>query len=264
MEDCHAAGLQTTMVARSTTYIVPVEYLGHEMSLGLYAIDAEKADRLFLTTPTCVDSALAHNLLAHLANQEPERYTALRAAGFDLVDSTHPDGQIMHHLLERAGGHYVDTGATRLLAEGRVALVSGTAPVAYTATGLRFADGRGVDADAVIWCTGFADRDARRTAAAVLGGGDDDGESAPAVGGDAPARLGPRAIAARLDTTWGLDAEGEVRGLWKRHLRMPSYWTFGGHTQHHRFHSRTLAFFIKLALAGILPPAYRRTPEPRA
>lgn len=273
MADCHAAGLRTTLVARSTTYIVPVEYLCNDMSLGLYGHDAERADRLFLATPTCVDGALAGGLLAHLAGREPDRYQALRATGFAVVDSAqHPDGGIMHHLLERAGGHYVDTGATRLLADGRVALVAGSAPDAYTATGLRFADGRVVDADAVVWCTGFADRDASRTVADILGGGDEDedGGDVDGSGGgggdgdDSPARrLGPCAVAARLDTTWGLDAEGEIRGLWKRHERMDNLWNMGGHTQHQRWYSRTLALQIKAALAGVLPPAYRRTPEPR-
>lgn len=29
--------------------------------------------------------------------------------------------------------------------------------------------------------------------------------------------LGPKAITARLDATWGVDAEGKICGLWKRH-----------------------------------------------
>ena len=57
-----------------------------------------------------------------------------------------------------------------------------------------------------------------------------------------------------------IDSEGEVRGMWKRHLRMENYWVMGGYTQQHRWHSRTVALQIKAALEGILPPAYRKTP----
>jgi hypothetical protein len=71
--------------------------------------------------------------------------------------------------------------------------------------------------------------------------------------------LGPRDIAERLESTWGVDAEGEIRGMWKRHPRLENYWITGGYTQQHRWHSKTLALQIKAALEGILPPAYRDT-----
>lgn len=127
-------------------------------------------------------------------------------------------------------------------------------PVAYTQSGLRLSDGTNLDADAVIWCTGFADKDARLTAERILGVKE---ESGGKLGGHL---LGPKDIAARLDATWGVDAEGEVRGMWKRHLRMENYWVIGGVIQHQRWWSKALAQQIKLALAGSLPPAYRDTP----
>lgn len=99
-------------------------------------------------------------------------------------------------------------------------------------------------------------KDARKTAAEVLGGGNTDGK----VNGDKNV-LGPENIAARLDATWNLDEEGEIRGMWKRHLNMENYWVMGRYTQQHRWHSRTLALQIKAALEGILPPAYRDTPN---
>lgn len=264
LEDCHAAGLQTTMVVRTPTYIVPLEYVCDKQSLGAYDFGVEAADKLFLTLPTVVASQLNHDLFAQFASKEPDRYAALAAAGFPVVDSSDPDSALMHNLLERAGGHYVDVGGTNLLAEGKAGVKAGVEPIAYTATGLRFSDGSTIDADAVVWCTGFADLDARATAAEILAGGapvngnaDDDGEAKNKNS------LGPREIASRIDATWGIDAEGEVRGVWKRHLRLDNYWVMGGYTQQHRWHSHTLALQIKAALEGVLPPAYRDTPVPR-
>lgn len=256
LEDCHAAGLQTTMVVRSPTYIVPVDYVCHPRSLGAYDAGVDGADRLFLTLPTVIDSQLVGGLFRAFAAQEPERYASLKAAGFPVFDSSHPDGNLMHNLIERAGGHYIDVGSTKLLAEGKAGVKAGVEPIAFTANGLRFSDGSEDDADAVVWCTGFADKDARDTAAEILGGGDD-------ANGDANI-LGPREIAARLDATWGVDAEGEIRGMWKRHLQLDNYWVMGGYTQQHRWHSHTLALQIKAALQGILPPAYRETPRLQA
>ena len=124
---------------------------------------------------------------------------------------------------------------------------------------MRFSDGTTVDADAIIWCTGFADDDVRTTAAEIMGNNSltenilNKTESSNKV-------LGPQDVAVRLDATWGVDAEGEIRGMWKRHLRMENYWVMGGNVQHQRWWSRILAQQIKMALEGILPPAYRETP----
>ncbi|KOC15292.1 putative monooxygenase [Aspergillus flavus AF70] len=258
LEDCHAAGLKTTMVVRSPTYIVPVEYLCDNHSLGAYDMGVEIADRLFLTLPSYVDAQLARGLMTQFAAQEPHRYDALAAAGFPVIDSRDPDMALMHNLLERAGGHYVDVGGTKLLADGKAGVKAGVEPIAYTATGLRFSDGTSVDADAVVWCTGFADKDVRDSAFRILGG---QSCSREADNGTTH-KLGAREIAGRLDATWGLDAEGEVRGLWKRQSRLDNIWVAGGYTQQHRWHSRTIALQIKASLEGVLPPAYMNTPRP--
>lgn len=265
VEDCHAAGLQTTINARSPTYVVPVEYIFSAGSMGLYdAAGVAAADVLLMSGPTAVGASLAQAGFARLAAAEPDRYAPLAAAGFDVFDARDPRGSLVDHLLGRVGGHYVDIGATRLLAERRVAVRARAEPAAFTPAGLRFSDGVVVDADAVIWCTGFRDKNARTTAAEILGGegGAQDGGSAAAP--QEGRVLGPADIAARLDATWGIDSEGEVRGLWKRQLRIDNYWLMGGFTQQHRWYSRMLALQIKAELEGILPPAYRDTPGVQA
>ncbi|KAK4125615.1 FAD/NAD(P)-binding domain-containing protein [Parathielavia appendiculata] len=258
LEDCHAAGLNATMVVRSPTYIVPIEYVRDRRAIGAYDLGGvDRMDRLLMTMPTWVDGQLLRGLLGQMAWQEPDRYSALAAAGFPVVDSRDPEASLTHHLLERAGGHYVDVGGTKLISEGKVGLKAGVEPVAYTATGLRFSDGSSMDADAVVWCTGFADKNARETAAKILGGGLGTSNGA----GNRADVLGPDEIASRLDATLGVDAEGEIRGMWKRHLCISNFWIMGGHTQQHRWHSQTLALQIKAELEGILPPAYRETSE---
>lgn len=260
-QDCHAAGLQTTIVARSPTYIFPVEDACDKQCLGAYDSDigVEATDRLLMTMPTWVGTHMLSGFLASRASQEPDRYAALARAGFPVIDSAHPDASLGHHLLERAGGHYVDMGGTALIAEGKVGVKAGVEPTGYTPSGLRFADGTTADADAVVWCTGFADKNARDTAAQILGAGTNGHGGREGQGvGDV---LGPAEIAGRLDATWGVDEEGEIRGMWKRHLRVDNYWIMGGHTQQHRWYSRTVALQIKAELEGILPPAYRETAE---
>lgn len=267
LEDCHAAGLQPTMNVRSPTYIVPVDYVCDKMSLGAYDFGVEAADKLFLTLPASVDGQLARGLFAMFASKEPKRYEALEAAGFPVLDSSHPTSALMHNLLEKAGGHYVDVGGTKLFVEGKAGIKAGVEPVTYTATGLRFSDGSTVDADAIVWCTGFSDGNLCSTAAEILGGSPSElngTANGVKTNGESKHLLRPHELAKRVDATWGIDDEGEIRGMWKRHLRLDNFWVMGGYTQQHRWHSRTLALQIKAALAGVLPPAYRDTPSPRA
>ncbi|UZP35167.1 hypothetical protein NXS19_002983 [Fusarium pseudograminearum] len=250
LEDCHAAGIQVTMIVRSPTYIVPLEHIKNKMSLGAYDFGVAAADRMFLTLPTEISGQLARNLFRMLALQEPDRYAALRKAGFPVLDSAELRQALHSNLVERAGGHYVDTGGTELLAQGRAGVKAGVEPVAFTGTGLRFSDGSTADADAIIWCTGYADHDVRNMAVEILGG--DEGIHDENT-------LGPQEIAARFDVTWGVDSEGEIRGMWKRHPRLENYWIMGGFTQQHRWYSRVLALQIKASLEGILPKAYHES-----
>jgi cation diffusion facilitator CzcD-associated flavoprotein CzcO len=232
LEDCHRDGLQVTMIVRSPQYMVPLEYICHELGLGSYSRGVDTADNMFMMIPMIVDSQFGQGLFAQLASQEPDRYSALREAGFPIIDSRDSDAALMHNLIERGGGHYVDTGATKLLAEGKVNFRAGVEPKAYTKAGLILSDNTHLDADAVIWCTGFADKDARETVADIM------------------------KISLPVDATWGIDEEGEVRGMWKRHSKVENYWFMGGFTQQHRWYSRALSQQIKASLEGVLPPPY--------
>lgn len=253
------------MNVRSPTYLVPLEYVCDKMSLGAYDLSVEAADKRFLLLPAAVDAQLGRNLFGSFASKEPDRYEALKAAGFPVLDSNDPTQALMHNLLERAGGHYVDIGGARLIEEGKVAIKANVEPVAYTSTGLQFSDGSTIKADAIVWCTGFADGNLLETAAEILGtrsfmaNGDRTGEERQKEGGKQ--RLGPKQIAARLEATWGVDAEGEIRGMWKRNPRLDNFWVMGGYTQLQRWHSQTLALQIKASLENILPPAYLNTPQ---
>jgi thioredoxin reductase len=232
LEDCYNAGLQVTMIVRSPQYLVPLEYICHELGLGSYSLDVEASDNMFMMTPMIVDSQLGQGLFAQLASQEPDRYSVLRDTGFPVIDSRDPDAALMHNLIERGGGHYVDTGATKLLAEGKVGFRAGVEPKSYTKAGLRLSDDTHLDTDAVIWCTGYTDKDARETVADIM------------------------KVPLPVDATWGIDEEGEIRGMWKRHSKVDNYWFMGGFTQQHRWYSRTLAQQIKASLEGVLPPPY--------
>lgn len=79
MEDCYAAGLKTTMIVRSPTYIFPMEYLFDPHAFGAYDIfPIDVADKMLLTVPTAVDTQLVKGLLSHKASAEPQVATTHR------------------------------------------------------------------------------------------------------------------------------------------------------------------------------------------
>ncbi|KOS38052.1 hypothetical protein ACN38_g11141 [Penicillium nordicum] len=103
-----------------------------------------------MALPSFIDVKLAHDLLAHFASQEPAG--PLQSPGSNWISRSrqHQPGMCFE--------------------EGEADIKADIKPVAYTATGLRFSDGSHVDVDAVIWCTGFADKNAREAAVEILGG----------------------------------------------------------------------------------------------
>ncbi|KAH8646369.1 hypothetical protein BGZ60DRAFT_465011 [Tricladium varicosporioides] len=238
MEDCYQAGIKTTMIQRSPTYVIPMSYLLHPAGLGLYDyVPADIGDAITQAGPLPVGGPLLGLTHANLAAMEPDRYSDLAKAGFQVTNCTQSD--LVAHLVDRCGGHFVDIGTgIELLATRKVAIKSGFVPVSYTTGGIELSDGSILEADAIIWCTGFKDKDVRQSITDILGDGSE-------------------AIQNKMEATWGVDTEGEIRGLWRRHANVDNFWVFSGGAAQHRWYSRVIALQIKGALQRILPEAYR-------
>jgi hypothetical protein len=73
---------------------------------------------------------------------------------------------------------------------------AGALPTHYTRTGLAFSDGLEIAADVIVFSTGFVGN--MRTDVAQIFGAE---------------------VAARADDFWGLDEEGELKGVFKRNGR---------------------------------------------
>jgi hypothetical protein len=125
----------------------------------------------------------------------------------------------------------------------------------YTPTGLEFSDGSTLDADVVVFCTGF-EHDVRKEAAKLVG---------PEIGD-------------RLEDYWELDDEGELRGVYKPMscecfqsmsilavcieliscIVDPGIWYTGGGVTYARFYSRFLALQIKADTMGVPLKLYKK------
>jgi hypothetical protein len=114
-----------------------------------------------------------------------------------------------------------DVGASQLIIDGKIKLKNDAQIANFTEKGLEFADGSTLDADAVVFATGYVVCLFCFFVAAMahvhrLGEARD------------PMRkiLGPEA-GARLKQIWGLDSEGEIKGAW-RDIGLPRLWCMIG------------------------------------
>lgn len=116
-DDMCEAGLLTTMIQRSQTYVMPDKYW-QQVSQRTYNKDfpTDLADKLLSTGPTAVGRLIVVSTLHQMAASEPERFEALQKAGF----SVEPKGDITFHLSDKPGGYYMDTGTSKKIADGRV------------------------------------------------------------------------------------------------------------------------------------------------
>lgn len=117
-EDMVEAGLSDiTMVQRTRTYVLPCEYF-KVISDRTYNADVPTvdADREGYSMPYAVTRLLSHKALHAMARNQPERFDALERAGFRCERY----GDIMWHILEKLGGHYMDVGCSEKIANGLV------------------------------------------------------------------------------------------------------------------------------------------------
>jgi hypothetical protein len=134
---------------------------------------------------------------------------------------------LYHCLFERFGGHYLDVGVSQKISQGLIKVKSDSALKGFTETGLVFEDGTSLDADVVVFATGFEGN--MRLAAKDLVG---------------------EQVGEKLEDWWGVDSEGELRGAWKP-IGHPGIWFTGGNVMLARFFSRFLALQIAADLKGM-------------
>ncbi|CRG84500.1 4-hydroxyacetophenone monooxygenase [Talaromyces islandicus] len=223
-EDMVNAGLASvTMIQRGKTLVIPIQEY-KKISELLYNADTPTtiSDIRSFLRPFAVSRKLGLEATRAGYIKNPDKYAGLLKAGF-LLDR---EEEITRHLNDRFGGHYLDVGASKMIADGLIKMKSGSLPVSYTEDGLLFADGSHLKADVVVFTTGF--RGNMRDSARQLFGDE---------------------VADRADDYWGINPEGEIKGAFKP-TGQPGLWYIGGGIGHSRFFSRFIAMQIKAELEG--------------
>jgi cation diffusion facilitator CzcD-associated flavoprotein CzcO len=180
-----------TLVQRSKTWVMPSSTFATLTDPVFNPhTPTEVSDRILMGYPIPVQRLIAMEGIRVCADTEPNPafFDKLEAQGF----KTERYGDLWGLIYDREGGHFFDVGAGQLIADGKVKVKSDALPVAYNETGLNFADGSKIDADVVVFATGYKS-DMRDCAKRIVG----------------------EEVAENLEDFWQCDGEGEPRGAWR-------------------------------------------------
>lgn len=237
--------VDVTMVQRSSTHIVRSDTL---MDIGMGAlyseqavkngIDHHKADMIFASVPYAILAEFQKPLYAQMKERDKDFYEGLEKAGFWLDWGADDSGLFMKYL-RRGSGYYIDIGASQLIIDGEVKLKRGQVQE-ITETGVLLDDGAHLDADVIVYATGY---------------GSMNGWAADLIS---------QQVADKVGKVWGLGSdtpkdpgpwEGEQRNMWKP-TQQEALWFHGGNLHQSRHYSQYLSLQLKARMEGIPTPVY--------
>jgi putative flavoprotein involved in K+ transport len=248
-------GAEVTMVQRDPTHVSRQETIIPQLLAPLYSEEAvaagittERADLLVASMPLRTLPDIYRAAYEVIARIDAAFYARLEAVGF--MHTFGEDGSGMPLLyLRRASGYYIDVGASEMIASGVIKLRSRVGIRRIEADGLILTDGSKLEADVIIYATGFGAMD------------------------QWAAELISPEVAARVGKVWGYGSgtagdpgpwEGELRNMWKP-TAQPGLWFHGGNLAQSRFYSQILALQLKARHVGLninvyQPPAADAVP----
>jgi putative flavoprotein involved in K+ transport len=242
-------GANVTMIQRSPTLVARSDTL-MEVALGaLYSeaavkngVTTDKADLILASLPYKLLPAMQVPVYQQLKERDAALYKRLEQSGFMLTFGEDDSGLLVMYL-RRGSGYYVEVGASELIADGLVKLVTGEIE-RITATGVEMKNGLALPADLIVYATGYGSMNA---------------SVAQLVGHD---------VAEKVGKCWGLGSdttkdpgpwEGELRNMWKP-TQHPNLWFHGGNLQQSRHYSQFLSLQLKARMEGIPTPVYDLAP----
>ncbi|OKL62252.1 hypothetical protein UA08_02479 [Talaromyces atroroseus] len=226
-QDYYEQGYDVTMVQRSSTLVVSSETLVATLK-ELYDDDGpatEDADLCLLSLPSEIFKAVQIGVTRKFTHVDRELLEGLDRAGFK-IDQGPDDGGIYIKYFQRGGGYYINVGTSKLIIDRKIRIKQGQEITRILPHGIEFADGSVLEADEIVFATGY--QNMHSEAKSILGD----------------------AVTDRIGNVWGYDEEGELRSLC-RPSGHPGFWYMGGNLLLCRYFSKLLALQIKAIEEGL-------------
>ncbi|KAL9613667.1 MAG: hypothetical protein Q9167_001796 [Letrouitia subvulpina] len=168
-QDFYEHGYDVTIVQRSSTYVMSSENGIDVLLGGLYdegGPETEDADILFMSIPNAMLKRMHQDATAEISRRDEPILKGLEKAGFKL-DSGPDDAGFFMKYFQRGGGYYIDVGCSQLIVDGKIKVKQGQEIEEVKPNGLLFADGEVLEADEIIFATGYENM--RGTARKIFG-----------------------------------------------------------------------------------------------
>lgn len=187
-------GYDVVIVQRSSTYVMSSKNGLDVLLQGLYeegGPETEDADLMFMSIPNRVLKSFHVDATREIARRDKDLLAGLEKAGFKLDHGPDDAGFFMKYF-QRGGGYYIDVGCSQLIVDGKIKVKQGQEITEVKPHSLAFADGTELEADEIIFATGY--QNMRGTARKIFGD----------------------EMADQVKDVWGFDEEGELRTMWRR------------------------------------------------
>jgi len=191
-------------------------------------ITTDLADLTVASVPHKVMPSLQTSLYETIAKRDAWLYDGLTRAGF--LHDFGPDGSGIHTCyLRRGAGYYIETGASRMIIDGRIQLAAGAGIECIGERSITLTNGTELPADLIVFATGYGDMN------------------------QWAAQLISPEVAQNVGRVWGLGSdtkydpgpwEGELRNMWKP-TRQQGLWFHGGNLMQSRHYSLYLGLQLK-------------------
>ncbi|KAL3687062.1 hypothetical protein R1sor_013371 [Riccia sorocarpa] len=185
------------------------------------------------------ESFLEIPMYQQIAKDDKDFYEGLEKAGFK--SDFGEDGSGLHvRMTRRAGGYYINAGASELITGGQIKVKSGLGVQEMRPSSVVFTDGSEVKADLIVYATGYKNM---KEFIAML--------------------ISPE-VADKVGFVWGLGSDThsdpgpwarELKNMWKP-LVQPNLWLTGGVFMFNRQMSRFLAIQLKARMENISTPVF--------
>ncbi|CAA7270297.1 unnamed protein product [Cyclocybe aegerita] len=231
--DYYQHGIEVTMFQRGSTCVQSSERVWHGLSQAFYPGDnpsSDIGDRVAASFPQYMATGFNRRVTSHIAELDKDLLESLHKVGFRTNLGVGDTG-VSLLAANKLGGFYLDNGGSKLVAEGKIKLKSGSKIKSYTPRGLLFEDGTELEADVIVWATGIG---------SAL---------------DNVKRLCEPSVVTQLKPFWGSNKEGELNGVW-RDMGPKGMWYMTGSLALCRFHSLHVALQIKAIEEGFFGERY--------
>ncbi|KAI0752533.1 FAD/NAD-P-binding domain-containing protein [Daedaleopsis nitida] len=228
---CHDLALcgvqEVTMVQRSPTCVMDRAFISDFLrSAWPVGVPMEVSDFKWGAMPFGLQKKMSIAAQDFFWEAQKELHDKLRKGGLQLTMG--PEGAGLYILtLERLGGMWQDKGGADLIADGRIKVRSGVSVDRLTKTGVALSDGSELEADIVVYATGYIH--IRETNRELFGD----------------------EIMDKVKPIYGLDEEGEIRGSY-RPSGHPGLWFATGDFFASRFLSKVLGLQLKARQLGLV------------